>query len=74
MTVDAPLGSIPVHIRSGSALLLHAKPEYTLTETREGPYAMVVSLDDSGVANGVAKIDDGVSLPGEPLRTTGRHD
>ena len=64
MTVDAPLGSIPVHVRSGSVLLLHAKAEYTLTETRQGPYALLVSLDNAGVANGVAKIDDGVSLPG----------
>lgn len=64
VTVDAVLSTIPVHIRSGSVILLHAEPAYTLTETREGPYALLVSLDGKGYAQGVAKVDDGISQPG----------
>ncbi|ORY27649.1 alpha-glucosidase precursor [Naematelia encephala] len=61
--VDAPLGVIPVHIRSGSVLLIHDQPGYTLTETREAGYGVLVVLDGKGYAQGVAKIDDGLSLP-----------
>ncbi|KAK4687888.1 alpha-glucosidase, partial [Tremellales sp. Uapishka_1] len=62
-TVPAGLGEIPVHVRSGSVLLLHDSAEYTLTETRESGYAMLVTLDGKGYAEGVAKIDDGLSWP-----------
>jgi alpha-glucosidase len=64
VTLDLPLGEIGVHVRSGSVLLLHADPGYTLTETREGGYEVLVVLDGKGYAEGTAKIDDGVSLPG----------
>ena len=64
-TVDAPLGSIPVHVRSGRILLLHAQPKYTTTDTRAGPYAMLVTLDNKGYAESSIKLDDGISLPGE---------
>lgn len=64
VTLDLPLGEIGVHVRSGSVLLLHSNPGYTLTETREGGYEVLVVLDGKGYAEGTAKIDDGVSLPG----------
>ncbi|KAI0791893.1 glycosyl hydrolases family 31-domain-containing protein [Abortiporus biennis] len=41
--LSAPLGHINVHIRGGAALLLHAKPAYTITETRSGPFSLLVS-------------------------------
>ena len=66
VTLDAPLGHINVHIRDGSAILLHAKPGYTTTETREGPYELLVSLDKQGRAFGTAYVDDGESVPPTP--------
>ncbi|KAI0310612.1 glycosyl hydrolases family 31-domain-containing protein, partial [Amylostereum chailletii] len=62
--VDAPLGHIPVHVRSGAVLLLHARPAYTTRETRAGPYALLVSLDAAGAAFGTAYVDDGATMPG----------
>ncbi|WVF67066.1 hypothetical protein IAT40_001810 [Kwoniella sp. CBS 6097] len=63
ITLDLPLGDIGVHIRSGSILLLYDQPEYTITETREGGYSLLVVLDDGDCAEGDAKVDDGDSYP-----------
>jgi alpha-glucosidase len=63
--LDAPLSTIPVHIRSGSILLLHRDPGYTIYETKQGPYALLVYVDSKGYATGCAKVDDGMSLPSE---------
>lgn len=68
-TLDAPLGHINVHIRDGAAILLHGKPAYTTTETREGPYALLVTLDKGGHASGSAYVDDGESVPPTPSST-----
>ncbi|EPQ61327.1 hypothetical protein GLOTRDRAFT_119185 [Gloeophyllum trabeum ATCC 11539] len=68
-TLDAPLGHINVHIRDGSALLLHAAPAYTIEETRQGPYSLLVSLASDGSAFGTAYVDDGESYPLGPNRT-----
>ncbi|TFK33736.1 glycosyl hydrolases family 31-domain-containing protein [Crucibulum laeve] len=62
-TLSAPLGHINVHIRDGSAILLHAKPAYTIEETRQGPYSLLVSASSDGKAFGTAYIDDGISNP-----------
>ena len=67
-TLPAPLGYIPVHIRDGSALLLHSQPAYTITETRAGPYSLLVSQAADGYAFGDAYIDDGESIPPTPSR------
>lgn len=67
-TLPAPLGSIPVHIRDGSALLLHSKPGYTITETRAGPYSLLVAQATDGYAFGDAYIDDGETAPPTPSR------
>lgn len=61
--LDAPLSTIPVHIRSGSVLLLHRDPAYTIYETKQGPYSLLVNLDSNGYATGCTKVDDGESLP-----------
>ena len=66
VTLDAPLGHINVHIRDGSAILLHAQPGYTTTETRNGPWELLISLDKDGRAFGTAYIDDGESLQPTP--------
>lgn len=67
-TLSAPLSHINVHIRDGSAILLHAKPAYTIQETREGPYSLLVSQSSDGLAFGSAYIDDGVSFPPGPSK------
>lgn len=62
-TLSAPLGHINVHIRDGAAILLHAQPAYTIEETRQGPYSLLVSQTAQGIAHGSAYIDDGISYP-----------
>ena len=66
MTIAAPLSHINVHVRGGSVLLLHAKPAYTIYETRKGPYELLVSPDVDGNAYGDAFVDDGDGVFGEP--------
>ncbi|EJD47637.1 hypothetical protein AURDEDRAFT_61870, partial [Auricularia subglabra TFB-10046 SS5] len=62
-TLKAPLGHINVHVRSGAVVLLHSLPAYTITETREGPFELLITLDNHGKASGTAYLDDGVSYP-----------
>ncbi|KAH9947335.1 glycosyl hydrolases family 31-domain-containing protein [Amylocystis lapponica] len=68
-TLAAPLGHINIHIRDGSALLLHAQPAYTTAETRAGPYALLVAQAADGYAFGTAYVDDGETVPPTPNRT-----
>ena len=63
--LDAPLGHIPVLIRSGAALLLHSQPGYTTRASAAAPYALLVSLSGDGHAYGTALIDDGEKLEPE---------
>lgn len=67
-TLSAPLGHINVHIRDGSAILLHAEPAYTIEETRQGPFSLLISQAETGSAFGTAYLDDGVSNPPGPSR------
>jgi len=68
-TLSAPISHINVHIRDHSAILLHSQPAYTVEETRQGPYSLLVSQDAQGEAFGTAYLDDGESLPLLPSRT-----
>ncbi|KAJ3574598.1 hypothetical protein NP233_g1666 [Leucocoprinus birnbaumii] len=68
-TLSAPLNHINVHIRDGSALLLHSTPAYTIEETRRGPYSLLISLSPNQQAFGTAYIDDGDSYPPGPNKT-----
>ena len=68
-TLEAPLSHINVHIRDGAALLLHSTPAYTVEETRQGPFSLLVSLSSTGEAFGTAFVDDGVSFPPGPSTT-----
>ncbi|KAF5391079.1 hypothetical protein D9757_003119 [Collybiopsis confluens] len=68
-TLSAPLGHINVHIRGGAALLMHAQPAYTTTETRGGPFSLLVSLESHSNAFGTAYLDDGLSNPPAESRT-----
>ncbi|KAJ7248672.1 glycosyl hydrolases family 31-domain-containing protein [Mycena rebaudengoi] len=68
-TLSAPLGHINVHIRDGAALLLHELPAYTVEETRQGPFALLVAQSADGSAFSTAYIDDGISDPPGPSTT-----
>ncbi|PIL30006.1 hypothetical protein GSI_07917 [Ganoderma sinense ZZ0214-1] len=68
-TLSAPLGHINVHIRDGSAILLHAQPAYTVAETHQGPYSLLVAQAADGYAFGTAYIDDGETVPPTPNTT-----
>nr|XP_019004572.1 alpha-glucosidase [Kwoniella mangroviensis CBS 8507]OCF68033.1 alpha-glucosidase [Kwoniella mangroviensis CBS 8507] len=63
ISISLPLGEIGVHVRSGSVLLVYDQPEYTVKETRDGGYGILVALDGKGYAEGDAKVDDGASYP-----------
>jgi alpha-glucosidase len=60
--LPAPLEHLPLHIRGGSALLLHAEARYTTTQTRESGYHLLVALDKGSEADGEAYVDDGHSM------------
>lgn len=60
-----PLGHINIHIRSGSIILIHDKPGYTLKETRASGYGLIIHLDAEGKAAGEAVLDDGMSIEGK---------
>ncbi|KZP29132.1 glycoside hydrolase family 31 protein [Athelia psychrophila] len=63
VTIQAPLSTIPVHVRGGSVLLLHSTPSYTTEETKSKPFALLVFLSEATTsATGSAIIDDGISL------------
>ncbi|EJF58514.1 hypothetical protein DICSQDRAFT_172868 [Dichomitus squalens LYAD-421 SS1] len=68
-TLGAPLGHINVHIRDGSAILLHEEPAYTIAQTRQGPYSLLVAQAADGYAFGTAYIDDGETVPPTPNTT-----
>ncbi|KAF8177576.1 glycosyl hydrolases family 31-domain-containing protein [Mycena galopus ATCC 62051] len=65
-TVAAPLSHINVQIRDGAALLLHGTPAYTVEETRQGAFSLLVSQSADGNAFGTTYLDDGVSDPPGP--------
>ncbi|EKM60281.1 glycoside hydrolase family 31 protein [Phanerochaete carnosa HHB-10118-sp] len=72
-TLAAPLGHIPVHVRDGSVLLLHATPGYTIAETQQSPYTLLVAQAADGYAFGTAYFDDGESIPPTPHRDAQFH-
>lgn len=60
-TLDAPLTHIPIHIRGGS--IIPAKTaKYTVGETFETDYKLIIALDNKNRATGRLYIDDGESL------------
>ncbi|KAF9269738.1 hypothetical protein L218DRAFT_1072524 [Marasmius fiardii PR-910] len=66
VTLPAPLGHINVHIRDGAAILMHANPAYTIEETRQGPFELLITLSSDGQAFGSYYLDDGLSFPPGP--------
>lgn len=69
-TLGVPLGKIGLHIRSGTAIILHQEPGRTIASTRRSDLSLLVSLSPGtdGVAHGKVYHDDGESLPPTPYR------
>jgi len=69
-TLEVPLGKIGLHIRSGSAIILHQEPGYTIASTRRSDLTLLVSLSPGtdGNARGMVYLDDGESQPPTPYR------
>lgn len=62
-TIPAPLSTINVHLRPGRAILSYTEPRYTIAETSQQPYKLIVNLNKNGSASGSAYLDDGKSMP-----------
>lgn len=62
-TIPAPLSTINVHLRPGRAILSYTEPKYTISETSQQPYKLIVNLDKNASAFGNAYLDDGKSMP-----------
>lgn len=60
-TLDAPIGTIPLHIRGGNIIPLQ-EAGYTVNESRSKPFSLLVALDMEGKASGKLYLDDGESL------------
>lgn len=61
VTIDAPLGHIPVYVRGGKIIPLQ-NPGLTTAAVRESPWSLLVALDQNGQAKGGLYLDDGESL------------
>ncbi|EMR70096.1 putative alpha-glucosidase precursor protein [Eutypa lata UCREL1] len=61
VTIDAPLGHIPVYVRGGYAIPMQ-EPGLTTADVRASPWSVLVALDGGGKAAGGLYLDDGESL------------
>lgn len=61
VTIDAPLGHIPVYIRGGSVLPTQ-EPGMTTRDCRRNPWGLIVASNLEGSAMGSLYVDDGESL------------
>ncbi|KAL9099583.1 MAG: hypothetical protein Q9163_004940 [Psora crenata] len=61
VTIDAPLGHIPVFVRGGYVLPLQ-EPAMVTRDARTNPWGVIVALSLEGRANGRLYVDDGESL------------
>ena len=61
VTIDAPLGHIPVYVRGGKILPIQ-EPGLTTRECRSNSWALLVAAGTGGAASGKLYIDDGESL------------
>ena len=61
ITIDAPLGHIPVYLRGGTVFPIQ-EPGMTTKACRSNPWGLLVSLSKDGSAAGNLYVDDGESL------------
>ncbi|KAI2638443.1 glycoside hydrolase family 31 protein [Xylaria nigripes] len=64
VTIEAPLGHIPVYVRGGHVLPMH-EPGLTTAAVRSSPWSLIVALNMAGEASGGLYIDDGESVAPE---------
>ena len=61
VTIDAPLGHIPVYIR-GNNVLPTQEPALVTRDARKNPWGVIAALSLEGSASGSLYVDDGASL------------
>ncbi|KAH7336713.1 glycosyl hydrolases family 31-domain-containing protein [Rhexocercosporidium sp. MPI-PUGE-AT-0058] len=61
ITIDAPLGHIPVYVRGGSVLPIQ-EAGMTTRECRSNPWGLIAARSLEGTAEGQLYLDDGESL------------
>ncbi len=61
ITIDAPLGHIPVYIR-GKNIMPIQEPAMVTRDARNNPWGLIAALSLEGTASGSLYIDDGASL------------
>ncbi|KAL9614199.1 MAG: hypothetical protein Q9167_001287 [Letrouitia subvulpina] len=61
VTIDAPLGHIPLYIRGGN-IIPTQEPALTTRDSRKTPWGVITALNHEGSASGVLYVDDGESL------------
>ncbi|KAH9897549.1 glycoside hydrolase family 31 protein [Xylariomycetidae sp. FL2044] len=61
VTIDAPLGHIPVYLRGGHVVPMQ-EPGLTTAAVRASPWSLLVGLNGTGAAVGGLYVDDGESL------------
>ncbi|KAL2059720.1 hypothetical protein VTL71DRAFT_10212 [Oculimacula yallundae] len=61
ITIDAPLGHIPVYVRGGSVLPVQ-EAGMTTRECRSNPWGLIAAMSSEGIASGQLYLDDGESL------------
>lgn len=61
VTIEAPLGHIPVYVRGGSVLPMQ-EASMTTMEARKSPWALLAALSSEGTASGSLYVDDGESV------------
>lgn len=61
VTLDAPLGHIPLFVRGGS-VLPQQEPKLTTAEARNSSWSLLCALSSEGTATGLLYLDDGESI------------
>ncbi|KAI0204340.1 glycoside hydrolase family 31 protein [Astrocystis sublimbata] len=64
VTIEAPIGHIPLFVRGGSVIPMH-EPGLTTAAVQASPWSLLVALDTEGEASGEVYIDDGESVTPE---------
>lgn len=66
VTIDAPLGHIPVYVRGGSILPMQPLHDaLTIRDAQTHDWTLLVALDADGLASGDLYLDDGESVQSE---------
>ena len=61
VTINAPLGHIPVYVRGGNIIPMQ-QPAMTTISARKTPWSLLVALGSKGAASGSLYLDDGESI------------